>query len=291
MRKCIICDEFKELEFFKKEKGTCDPCGNEKRKKYMREYYLKNKEKAIQNSRKYYQENKEKAIQNSRKYYQENKDDISLKAKKFRIENNEEVKEKQRQYWNENKDYKNKKRRDKRIENNEEIKIKEREYYQKNKDSINERRRNHYIFNKDEILFKMKAYREENKEKYSLWRKQYRKDNKEYHKEKYGTIRRYRDVVRRIRTNISGRSEELLGESFENITKYLENNKYGFMITDKGLHIDHIVPLSTASSEEDLIRLTHYTNLQLLPGEYNIIKGSKKWNKLDFEKWLRESYK
>jgi hypothetical protein len=40
-------------------------------------------------------------------------------------------------------------------------------------------------------------------------------------------------------------------------------------------HIDHIIPLSTAKTEEDVIRLCHYTNLQPLWGEDNIKKGDK----------------
>ena len=43
-------------------------------------------------------------------------------------------------------------------------------------------------------------------------------------------------------------------------------------------HIDHIIPLSTAITEEDVIRLCHYTNLQPLWAEDNL----KKSNKLDW---------
>ena len=47
-------------------------------------------------------------------------------------------------------------------------------------------------------------------------------------------------------------------------------------------HIDHIIPLSTAITEEDVIRLCHYTNLQPLWAEDNL----KKSNKLDWSKSL-----
>lgn len=40
-------------------------------------------------------------------------------------------------------------------------------------------------------------------------------------------------------------------------------------------HIDHIIPLSSAKSEEELYRLCHYTNLQPLWGIDNIKKGNK----------------
>lgn len=40
-------------------------------------------------------------------------------------------------------------------------------------------------------------------------------------------------------------------------------------------HIDHIIPLSSADSEEQLYKLCHYSNLQPLWAEDNIKKGSK----------------
>ena len=51
-------------------------------------------------------------------------------------------------------------------------------------------------------------------------------------------------------------------------------------------HIDHIIPLSTAITEEDVIRLCHYTNLQPLWAEDNL----KKSNKLDWSKSLKSVY-
>lgn len=38
---------------------------------------------------------------------------------------------------------------------------------------------------------------------------------------------------------------------------------------DYGWDIDHIVPLSSAKTEEDVIRLSHFTNLQPLCSEVN----------------------
>ena len=46
--------------------------------------------------------------------------------------------------------------------------------------------------------------------------------------------------------------------------KGLYNGEYNF-----GWDIDHIVPLSTASELEDVIRLNHYTNLQPLCSKIN----------------------
>jgi hypothetical protein len=47
-----------------------------------------------------------------------------------------------------------------------------------------------------------------------------------------------------------------------------------------GWDIDHIIPLSSADIEEDIIRLNHYTNLQPLCSKVN--REIKK-DKLDYE--------
>lgn len=44
---------------------------------------------------------------------------------------------------------------------------------------------------------------------------------------------------------------------------------------EEPVHVDHIIPLATANTEEDVIRLCHYTNLQLLTAKDNILKGDK----------------
>ena len=40
-------------------------------------------------------------------------------------------------------------------------------------------------------------------------------------------------------------------------------------------HLDHIIPVSIATSEEEIIKLNHYTNFQPLWAEDNIIKSNK----------------
>lgn len=52
-------------------------------------------------------------------------------------------------------------------------------------------------------------------------------------------------------------------------------NRYGVYHDSIHYHIDHILPTASATSEEHLIELNHYSNLQLLYPEDNYKKGDK----------------
>jgi hypothetical protein len=74
----------------------------------------------------------------------------------------------------------------------------------------------------------------------------------------------------------------ILGCSYDEFVHHMESqfvenmewNNYGLWV------IDHIIPLSTAKTEGEVIKLNHYSNLQPLWDSEN----RDKWNKLD---WVR----
>jgi hypothetical protein len=80
----------------------------------------------------------------------------------------------------------------------------------------------------------------------------------------------------------------VLGCSWKQFKSHLENNKYEFKIIDSNLDLDHIIPISSAKTEEELIKLNHYSNFQLLPSYYNrYIKKDNIFDRIDFEKYIR----
>lgn len=85
-------------------------------------------------------------------------------------------------------------------------------------------------------------------------------------------------------------TSQIIGIDWEGLKEHLENNPYNFKVDCADLDVDHIIPLSSITVEEDILKLNHYTNLQLLPRIYNqFVKKEKPFNKLDFENWLTET--
>lgn len=108
-------------------------------------------------------------------------------------------------------------------------------------------------------------------------------------------VKKSKGVIKQsfIRKNFTKKSKasELLGCSWKIFKIHLENNPYKFSIYDENLDLDHIIPISSAKCEEDVIRLNHYTNYQLLPNVYNRnIKKNKPFNREHFEEWLKYNY-
>lgn len=69
--------------------------------------------------------------------------------------------------------------------------------------------------------------------------------------------------------DIVGCSPEFLREYIEN--KFTDGMSWELM--GKYIHLDHIIPLSSANSKEEVYKLCHYTNLQPLWSEDNLRKG------------------
>jgi hypothetical protein len=72
-------------------------------------------------------------------------------------------------------------------------------------------------------------------------------------------------------------TENIVGISYDEFKNYMESKFVdGMNWNNRGeWHIDHIIPLSSAKSEEELVRLCHYTNLQPLWAKDNIEKSNK----------------
>lgn len=86
----------------------------------------------------------------------------------------------------------------------------------------------------------------------------------------YGALKRNKFVKK-------SKSLEILGGTYEEIRKHLESQFIdGMTWANHGhWHIDHIVPLSSAKTEEEMYKLCHYKNLQPLWAVDNLKKGNR----------------
>jgi len=149
----------------------------------------------------------------------------------------------------------------------------------------------YYQNNKDKKL----KYYEDNIKKKKEYAKKYRKENKDeinkvirisknkrYHND---PTYKLRELVRgRINTSLKSkgyskksRTYEILGCSYEEFKIHIEsqwedwmnwnnhgNPKDGILELNKSWDLDHIIPISSAKTEEDVIKLNHHSNIQPL---------------------------
>lgn len=168
------------------------------------------------------------------------------------------------------------------LEKNKENKSKYlKEYNKINKDKIVKLRKENYLSKRDEILSKNKEYHKNNKEKIRT-----RKNNYVKYKRDTDVLFYLKNISRKRIYNFiklkdlkkNNKTFDIVGCSPEFLKNYIENkfsNGMSWELMGKNIHIDHIIPLSSAKTEEEIYKLCHYTNLQPLWALDNIKKGDK----------------
>lgn len=235
MKKCTKCQLEKELKDY----------SNSSRNKSGKRGQCKDCD-FIDRSKK----DKTKVLEYNKNYYLKNKDSLLDANKAYRLKNAIRIKN----IKAERKDV-------------SKIKVASSAYYLKNKELLNN---------------KSKIYQEKNKD---ALREKSRKRNLE---------RRKKDDVFKLSCNIrrliqlsfkskgickNTKTEKILGCSVSYFKNHLESkfsewmnwNNYGLFNNEfnHGWDIDHIIPISTAKTEYDLLKLNHYSNLQPLCSKYN----------------------
>ncbi len=79
------------------------------------------------------------------------------------------------------------------------------------------------------------------------------------------------------------RTEEILGCSYEFFMSYIESkftegmswDNHGQSTTVDKWQLDHIIPINSANSEEEMIEINHYSNFQPLWESENKSKGDR----------------
>ncbi len=196
----------------------------EARRLYLIEYRLRIKDKKNEYNKKYREEKPEVAIYHREQYKKIGKDNIS--------------------------DY---------VKNNKELAKKKRE------DNIDVNKKKKSIYNK--------VYNELNKEKRNLKKRERRKNDLIFRLSLNIKNLIYNSLLKKnFRKNT--RTQIIIDCTVEDFKKHLESKFESWMTWENyglyngtlnhGWDIDHIIPTASAITEEDVIKLNHYTNLQPL---------------------------
>lgn len=164
-------------------------------------------------------------------------------------------------------------------------------YRLNNSENIKESNLKYYLKNKKNLHLKSKKWSEENRKQSNLIKYNYYKNNRELYNLR--KVKKYKDnklfnlkerlksrtcfIFKNKKYNKNTSTEKLLGISYYDLIIYIENK---FLLNmnweNRNLwHVDHIIPLSSAKTEEELVKLCHYTNLQPLWAEDNLKKSNK----------------
>jgi hypothetical protein len=145
-----------------------------------------------------------------------------------------------------------------------------------NFDKISLKRKIYYQNNKIEIIKKNNLYSKNNLVKIGEWQKNKKLTNPLF-KLRCNIRGLISTSIKRNAYTKRSKTYQILGCSFEDFKTHLQNQfTKGMNWENAGeWHLDHIYPVSLAKSEEELIRLNHYTNFQPLWALDNIKKGNK----------------
>lgn len=146
-------------------------------------------------------------------------------------------------------------------------------YLEKNKKIIAKKKRAYYLANKEKTKKDQKTWRKNNKTKIQGYQKEKMSSDIIY-KLKINTKNLIGNAIRNGKFKKLSKTEQILGCTYEDFKNYLENKFELWMDwNNRGLYngqpkfgwdIDHIIPLSSATCEVDIITLNHYSNLQPL---------------------------
>ncbi len=142
-------------------------------------------------------------------------------------------------------------------------------------------------------------YYKENRNNLIKFNQKYRVDNREVRRassklRRLDPVFRFIDNTRRSLNgylkNNSDRCYNIIGCSYEDYIKYLNNNKYNLVYKKDEVDVDHKIPISRAKTITEAKELFKYTNTHLLPTSYNrSIKKNKDWDESNFEEYMRNN--
>lgn len=235
------------------------------------------KERNRQYNKQYREKNKERIALQKKEWYERNRGGVLAQQAEYRARNPEKI----QQYRAHNRESKNAHNRDYMktyyVQNSDKIKEYQKAYYAKNSDRVKERVATWKNENREHVDSYNKSYTSEHMADHTAYIRRRRKEDPTF--KMICSVRNLLNNAfnKRMKVGKRKRTEEILGCSIEFFIEYMQSQfQEGMTLENHGeWHIDHIIPLSSATTEEEVIKLNHYTNLQPLWAKDNILKRNK----------------
>ena len=152
----------------------------------------------------------------------------------------------------------------------------QKKYREENLGKIKERKKKYYNINNKEILDKNKIYRKNTKNIRNIYESK-KKKNDPIYSLLCGMRSRLCNYLKMCGITKKNKTFDIVGCTPQFLKEHLETQFTDGMSWDNRSewHIDHIIPLSSAKTEDELYKLCHYENLQPLWAEDNLKKSNK----------------
>ena len=219
------------------------------------------------------EDKRQKHIERCRAYYRENRANILAQQKIKREGNKELYASNKKKHYEANRQSILDKCKDYTDRNREKIKESRRKYRESNKEKITKRKQDYYVLNKERLIELSKT--PEFIERRKSWSRS-----------------RYQDpiinLIARCRSRTfnafsskgykkEGATAEMIGCSWCHLKAHIEKQfSKGMKWENKNQwHIDHIVPLSSSKTKEEVANLCHFSNLRPMSAAENNKKRSR----------------
>lgn len=166
-------------------------------------------------------------------------------------------------------------------ENNLEfVRAREAAYAKKNRIARIANLREYYIKNRAYLLEQRRIYAAlpSTKARTNIWTRDKKLDSP-MHRLKSSLSSRIRTCLKRDGYSKTSKTCEILGCEWDYFKSHIERQFSSGMCWEKvgvHIHIDHILPLAMATNEEEMLALSHFTNLRPMWARDNLSKGAKR---------------
>jgi hypothetical protein len=213
--------------------------------------------------------------------------------KKYRDEHKEACKRWSKKWYLKNKKEHNKKGKIWRENNKDKVRLYQKEYYLKNRVRCVEKNKRTYKTwidknrERKRVLTRLSYHKFIEKRRVGAMNSYYKNNERDRRKKrrKIDSLYKLRESCRsRVYCFLKNKRltkkyhfSEYIGCNVKSLKIHIEKQfMRGMTWRNHGKwHIDHIIPLSSAKTEEAIYKLCHYTNLQPLWAKDNLIKGNK----------------